>query len=66
MRRWAIVDRLVRLRISEKEDRRFAPLNAPCRSGGGKDRLGSAGQLHRTDGSAFQLKQIAVTVRGKL
>jgi hypothetical protein len=34
--------------------------------GGGKDRLGSAGQLHRADGSAFQLKQIAVTVRSKL
>ena len=26
MRRWAMVDRLVRVRVGEKEDRLFAPL----------------------------------------
>ena len=65
MRRWAMVDRLVRVRVGEKEDRLFAPLTRRVdRVVVG--RLGSAGQLHRADGSAFQLKQIAVTVRSKL
>ena len=34
--------------------------------GGWKGSTRQRGQLHRADGSAFQLKQIAVTVRSKL